>query len=131
MTAVPQYPVHHHKPTTVLIVEDEAVSRRTLACLLKSCGFVIEAVGSAEKALESVLDHRPDIALVDVDLPDMNGMQLIEQLRRSDPQIRGVLITACERERVEALVRRGVPHLRKPLDFQALLALLMQLQRPH
>jgi CheY-like chemotaxis protein len=66
---------------------------------------------------------------VDVDLPDMNGMQLIEELRRSEPGIHGVLITASESERVAPLVQSGVPHLRKPLDFPALLSLLTRLQR--
>lgn len=111
----------------VLIVEDERVSRRALAALMSANGYETEAAGSAEEALDVVRDEgvRPDIALVDLDLPGMNGLELIGQLTRLDPSLFPVLITAANGDNLASVLReRGVAYLRKPLDFGRLLTLL-------
>jgi CheY-like chemotaxis protein len=110
----------------VLIVEDERVSRRALAALMSASGYDTEAAGSAEEALNVVRSGtRPDIALVDLDLPGMNGLDFIGQLTRLDPAVFPVLITAANGERLSSMLAdRGVAYLRKPLDFDRLLSLL-------
>jgi two-component system response regulator FlrC len=110
----------------VLIVEDECVSRKALATLLASSGYEAEAVESAEEALQVVnLGPPPEIALIDLDLPGMNGMELISQLKRERPSVKSILITAVDRERLDPVLRRyGVTHIRKPIEFGDLLQLL-------
>ena len=120
------HPDKPHRPN-VLIVEDERVSRRALAALMSANGYQTEAAGSAEEALDVVRDEgvRPDIALVDLDLPGMNGLDLIGQLTRLDPGVFPVLITAANGENLASVLReRGVAYLRKPLDFGRLMTLL-------
>ena len=110
----------------VLIIEDERISRTALMMLLKSCGFHPAAYETAEQALE-YLGHSPPplVMLVDVDLPGMSGMELIEQLRRVHPAARAVLITAAEGDRIARFRRdNSVDYLRKPLNFDRLLQLL-------
>jgi DNA-binding response OmpR family regulator len=130
--------VSHHTEVdrhnlTVLIVEDEAVSRSALSLLLSASGYRTEPVESAEEALRvlSAADrpNDPIVALVDLDLPGMNGVQLLNYLRSHHPDINGVVITAADRDRIRGLDRLGVPLLRKPLDFRHLLAILSE-QRP-
>jgi CheY-like chemotaxis protein len=110
----------------VLIVEDERVSRRALAALMTANGYDTEAAASAEEALNAVESGvHPDIALVDLDLPGMNGLDFIGQLTRLDPAVFPVLITAANGDNLAQLLQqRGVAYLRKPLDFDALMALL-------
>jgi CheY-like chemotaxis protein len=110
----------------VLIVEDERVSRRALAALMSALGYKTEAAGSAEEALDAIqAGTHPDIALVDLDLPGMNGLDFIGRLTELDPAVFPVLITAANGDRLSSLLAtRGVAYLRKPLDFDRLLSLL-------
>jgi two-component system cell cycle sensor histidine kinase/response regulator CckA len=110
----------------VLIVEDERVSRKALATLLASSGYSAETVESAEEALEVVNDGEPpQVALIDLDLPGMNGMELISKLARTQPSVKSILITAVDREKLDPALRYyGVKHIRKPIDFDRLLQIL-------
>lgn len=115
----------------ILIVEDEAISRRALAALLKANGYEAAAVPTAEAALEILHQGpEPEIALIDLDLPGMNGLDLIRQLEQSNPGIYPVLITASSREKLEDVCRQHpVRYLRKPLNFDHLLTVLSETQR--
>jgi two-component system response regulator FlrC len=112
----------------VMIVEDERVSRRALAALMSASGYATEALGSAEEALNAVESGvHPDIALVDLDLPGMNGLDFIGQLTELDPDVFPVLITAANGDNLTNLLQqRGVAYMRKPLDFNRLMNLLGQ-----
>src|SRR5688572_22798639 len=82
-------------PPEVLIVEDERVSRRAMAALLAANGYHPEAVESGEEALRVVRrGGPPEIALVDFDLPGMNGLDFISRLSEMDPTVFTVLVTA-------------------------------------
>lgn len=111
---------------SVLIVEDEGVSRRALAMLLASCGYRTSSAASGEEALRMVKGRNaPSIAVVDLDLPGMNGLDLIARLKALNPRLYPVLITGADSERLESMLRnRPVPFLRKPVDFERLLTLL-------
>jgi CheY-like chemotaxis protein len=122
----------HSEPeqTPVLIVEDEATSRRALSMLLSGCGYRPEAFASGEAALRALQrGPRPRIAHIDLDLPGMNGLDLIRHLEQLDPSVFPVLITATSSEVLAAKLHdRPIAYLRKPLDFDNLLALLHQQQ---
>ena len=117
----------------ILIVEDERISRKALASLLTASGYATAAVESAEEALDFVRHgHVPQVALVDLDLPGMNGLDLIQRLEKANPKLLPVLITAANRERVEDIQRQyDIPCIRKPLDFNELLSLLADNQVRH
>jgi CheY-like chemotaxis protein len=114
------------QPPNVLIVEDERISRRALAALMSASGYQTEATGSAEEALDAIHSGtHPDIALVDLDLPGMNGLDFIGRLTQLDPAVFPVLITAATGDRLKSLLaNRRVAYLRKPLDFDRLLTLI-------
>ena len=115
--------------STVLIVEDDAVSRRTLSRLLSAHGYSAESTGSAEEALKRIdRDGAPRLALVDLDLPGMDGLEFINRLGRLDPSVTPVLVTAAgEDDLVAALHERDIAYLRKPIDFGELLALMSRI----
>jgi DNA-binding response OmpR family regulator len=66
---------------TVLVVEDEAFTRQLVCVALGTAGYEVTAVGSAAAALDALRTVKPDIAILDVGLPDMTGWQLCERLR--------------------------------------------------
>jgi DNA-binding NtrC family response regulator len=116
----------HAGPALVLIVEDERSSRTALSRLLAQSGYDNQAVASGEDALRLIRRSGvPRVALVDLNLPGMSGLELIEKLSRIDPSVQIVLTTAADGDRVMERVRDfGVEYLRKPLDFNRLLGLL-------
>ncbi|CAN5474240.1 hypothetical protein BH09PLA1_BH09PLA1_05830 [soil metagenome] len=117
---------------SVLVVEDETVARWALNKLLTRSGYQTTSVGSGEEALRFLKQNEgPNIALVDLDLPGIDGAELIRRLRNLSPATHAVIMTATSAERVgELLHDQSVPYLRKPLDFRALLHVLSQQMRP-
>jgi CheY-like chemotaxis protein len=120
---------HDH---TVMIVEDERISRNALSSLLTASGYSTSAYESAEEALRDVNGGPiPQVALVDVDLPGMNGFDFISRLEKMRPDLMTVLITATDGERIEKFrSSHDVHYLRKPLDFPILLELLHKSELP-
>lgn len=112
--------------TMILIVEDEVMAGRALAALLAACGYKAEAVTSAEEALRVMENGQvPEIALIDVDLPGMSGLDLIRRMKRSNPSVVPVLVTATDHERVNAFRDTDpVSYIRKPIHFDDLLAVI-------
>ncbi len=111
---------------SVLIVEDERVSRKALATLLSSCGFPTAAVASAEEAICLIRNGRhPAIAVIDLDLPGMSGIDLIGLMTKLDPAIYPVLVTGADSERLDLVLKnQHITCLRKPVDFHQLLTVL-------
>jgi len=117
---------------SVLVVEDEVTSRHALTWLLAASGYVTAAFASGEEALRAIDEnHGPDIALVDVDLPGMSGLELATKLIRGNPKLRVVLLTAAEGERIDRFRKKNaVGYVRKPVDFPELLHMLAE-RGPH
>ena len=79
---------------TILVVDDEDEIREGLEALLTSEGFEVSSAGTGEAGLQK-LDDRPfDLMLLDVSLPDRNGLELLREIRRRDPALSIILITA-------------------------------------
>ena len=76
------------EPKRVLFVDDERVIADTLAIIFSSQGYVTRAVYSAEQALELISYWLPDLAIIDVLLPGMNGIDLAIQLKAEYPDCR-------------------------------------------
>jgi DNA-binding NtrC family response regulator len=77
----------------VLVVDDERVIADTLALIFTQRGHEARAVYSAEQALETVATWRPAVAVIDIILPNMNGIDLANALKTQDPAMEAVLIT--------------------------------------
>ena len=113
--------------TKVAIVEDQRDIREGLASLIKfTDGYLCTgSFRSMEEALEKIRFEVPEIMLVDIGLPGMNGIDLISRLEKGHPEMLAILITATSRERLDqALSHHHVVYFRKPLDFPELLKTL-------
>jgi len=110
----------------VLLVEDDRVLRQALGDTLEIGGFDYRAVGSAEEALEAVLAEAFSLVVSDVNMPGMDGHQLLAQLRRQQPQLPVLLMTAhaAVERAVEAMRQGAADYLVKPFEPKALLSLV-------
>jgi len=118
---------------TALVVEDDAVSLRALAQLVKSEGFQTATAVSLADAKSRLRMQSPDIVLIDLMLPDGNGLDLLDDLERDSPGTFLVIVTghATVETAVEALRRGAADYLTKPLDLVRLKAVLANLKRQH
>jgi len=115
----------------LLVVEDDERIARFLRSGLTEAGFAVDVVGSAEQALSSVTDGGHDALIVDIMLPGMDGLELIEHSRERGVTA-PVLILSARRtvdDRVEGLRRGGDDYLVKPFAFAELLARVQALLR--
>lgn len=99
------------EPIRILIVDDHAVVRKGLAMVLRlEAG--LEVVGEAENGrvgLEAAKSLQPDIVLVDLVMPEMDGQEMALALRKSDPQIKIMMLTGTEvDDRVFDLIAAGI-----------------------
>ncbi len=81
-------------PRCILIVEDVGGQRRTLSLILKREGFKIVACASGEEGLEAAREHEIAVAVLDYKLPDLTGIEILEELKKIDERTQGILHTA-------------------------------------
>ncbi|SFX07703.1 response regulator [Marinospirillum alkaliphilum] len=83
-------------PLRILLVDDSRVARLTLQHLLKSTGFEISVAEAAngDEALAAFTPGQFDLALIDFNMPGMDGIELAGELRKQDPLLRMALVTA-------------------------------------
>jgi len=108
---------------TILIVDDDALMRRSLGYNLQQAGYQVFPSGSAEDALAYVQSKRPDLVLLDINLPGMDGLDALKRLR-DEMGIPVIFVTARRRELDEILgLELGADdYITKPFDFDVLLA---------
>jgi CheY-like chemotaxis protein len=106
----------------VLIVEDEADVRKTLTDILRAMRYAepleIEAVPDGREGLDAVVRQRPDVVLLDLQMPRMDGLALLKQIREIEPRLPVIVISATQENKMssEALRRGAVAYLPKPFD---------------
>jgi len=107
----------------ILVVEDEMQIARTLRDYLEVAGFEVTAVGDGESALASARGWRPDLVVLDLGLPGMDGLDVARELRRAST-IPIVMLTARgeESDRIVGLELGGDDYLVKPFSPKELVA---------
>jgi FixJ family two-component response regulator len=110
----------------VILVEDDAGLRCALERLLRASGFDAKAFASAEEALEAFDQAKVDCLVVDLNLPAMSGLDLIDRLRELHVDVPAVVISAQDEPHVRTAAReRGVSQfLAKPFLGSALIRVL-------
>ena len=109
---------------SVLIIDDEAEIRESLQTLLELEGYEVEAAATGEEGLARLGEHPFDLVLLDLALPDRNGIDLLPAIRVLDFQVAIIMITAygTVEDAVKAMQAGAVNFLQKPWDNEKLLA---------
>jgi DNA-binding NtrC family response regulator len=109
---------------SVLIVDDEAAIRESLQTLLEMEGYQVEIASTALQGLERIGEREFDLILLDLALPDRNGIDLLADLRIHNPQLSIIMITAygTVENAVSAMQAGAVNFVQKPWDNEKLLA---------
>ena len=111
---------------SVLVIDDEPALREVLSLRLADWGYDVRAVEDAALGEREIERNRPDLVLCDLVLPGVSGMELLKRVKRRDPQLPIVMMTAHGNVdgAVEAMKLGAADFLTKPLDTMALFALL-------
>src|SRR5437868_6643394 len=109
---------------SVLIIDDEAEIRESLETLLELEGYSVETAGTGQQGLYRIGQRTFDLILLDLALPDRNGMDILAELRSQDPNLSVMMITAygTVENAVRAIQSGAVNFVQKPWDNEKLLA---------
>ena len=107
---------------SVLVVDDDIGTRATLVEFFEALGHTARGAGTGEEARRLAAEHAPDVVLLDLRLPDADGMTVLEALRADDPDVAVILLTgyADVRVAVRAMQQGAADVLEKPIDLDAL-----------
>lgn len=92
---------------TILVVDDSNLSRKTSRRILEAAGHRVIDVADGLAALEQYTLDRPDVVLLDVTMADMDGLEVLRQLRTIDPKARVVMATADVQSSTRELAMAG------------------------
>jgi two-component system, OmpR family, response regulator AdeR len=115
--------VHPSTAHLVLIVEDEATLAQTIELYLRHAGYRTERAGDGQRGIELFRAARPDLVLLDLGLPQLDGLEVLRRIR-ADADVPVVILTAREEE-VDELLGLGMgadDYLVKPVSARKLLA---------
>lgn len=114
-----------------LVVEDEAALREALQRDLAKAGFTVDVAADGEEGLFAGMEYPIDVAVIDLGLPKLSGLDLIRQLRGKDKRFPILVLTARDRwqDKVEGLDAGADDYVAKPFHFEEVLARLQALLR--
>jgi len=117
----------------VLVVDDEAAARSALVELLREEGFTVRSAADGFKALGQIDDWIPDLLITDVNMPGMDGMQLMQKVRERIEGVSVIVMTAYGSvENAVAAMQQGADdYLTKPLHFGELLVVVRRVLASH
>ena len=106
----------------MLIVDDEAPVREVLRDYFIERGYTVIATADGEAALAAFARERPDVVLLDVRMPGLDGLQVLKRLRESDPDVAVIMVTANDDVAIarETLSVGAFDYVAKPFDFEHL-----------
>lgn len=112
------------RKSSILIVDDDPSIRKTLAAILEEKGYDVEAVETGEKALEKSKTRFYNLALLDIRLPDMDGVKLLTEMKETKPKMVKIMLTGYPslQNAVEALNKGANAYIIKPVDIDKMLA---------
>lgn len=109
--------------TVVLAVDDDAAILRTLGIAMRARGYEVETVADGRSALQSLTERVPDVVLLDLGLPDLDGTEVLRRIRETS-QVPVVVLSARHEsdDKVEALDLGADDYVTKPFGMEELLA---------
>jgi len=115
----------------LLVVEDDSTLRELLAASLRFAGFAVSATASGAEALRIAASRPPDLVVLDVMLPDLDGFEVLRRLRGGGQEIPVLFLTARDagEDKVKGLTAGGDDYVTKPFRLEELIARIRAILR--
>jgi CheY-like chemotaxis protein len=115
---------------TILVVEDNPDAREMVSVVLTSAGFSVRTAGDGQEALDAVEDWQPDLIITDIQMPKVDGIEMIKRIRNRFKSkavpivVMSAITSAATQEALDAGANESAP---KPMQVRLLLNLVRQL----
>ena len=105
---------------SVLVVDDEVLIRKSLTKVLRARGYAVEPASTGAEGLQKVTELRPQVMILDMRLPDTDGLSVLRRVREMDPLLQVIVITAFGdvQSAVDAMKLGACDFLRKPYEME-------------
>jgi two-component system response regulator PhoP len=115
----------------LLVIEDDATLRETLTTKLKDAGFAMEQAADGKEGLYFALEYPIDLAIIDIGLPEMSGLDIIREVRKQGKSYPILILTARDRwqDKVDGLDAGADDYVVKPFQFEEVFARVNALVR--
>jgi DNA-binding NtrC family response regulator len=117
--------------TTVLVVDDEQLIRKSLSRVLRARGYIVETASTGAEGLTQVGEVRPQVMILDMRLPDTDGLSVLRRARQLDPLLQVIIITAFGdvQTAVDAMKHGACDFVRKPYELEDIALAVESAQR--
>jgi CheY-like chemotaxis protein len=115
---------------TILVVEDNPEAREMVSLVLSSAGFVVRTAEDGQEALDAVQDWQPDLIITDIQMPKVDGIEMIKRMREHFKSkavpivVMSAITSGVTQEALDAGANESTP---KPMQVRSLLKLVTQL----
>ena len=118
-------------PARILVVDDEATLTELLSIALRYEGWDVRGVGDGQAAIATARSFEPDAVILDIMLPDLDGLTVLNKLRAQMPEVPVLFLTAKDalEDRIAGLTAGGDDYVTKPFSLEELVARLRALLR--
>jgi DNA-binding NtrC family response regulator len=111
------------KHARILVVDDDETIRTTMKAILEDEGYIVDLAASGNDAIQKTQQTAYNLALLDIRLPDMEGIELLKRLKDGVPRIRKIMVTGYPsmQNAIAALNKSADAYIVKPVDVEKLL----------
>jgi DNA-binding NtrC family response regulator len=108
----------------ILLVDDDETIRSTMRAILEDEGYSVDSASNGKEAIQKTQEQSYNLALLDIRLPDMEGVELLKLMKEPMPRMRKIMVTGFPslQNAVEAVNKNADAYLIKPVDVDKLLA---------
>lgn len=116
------------KQPRILVVDDDETIRTTMKAILQDEGYIVDLAATGKEAIQKTTEKNYNVALLDIRLPDMEGIELLKLLKDGIPRTRKIMVTGYPsmQNAISALNKSADAYLLKPVDIEKLLATVKQ-----
>jgi len=117
-----------NKNARILVVDDDENIRKVEVAILEDQSYTVESVGTAKEAIEKSKRKFYNVALIDIRLPDMEGIELLTKFRETTPKIRKIIVTGYPtlQNAVDAVNKGADAYIVKPFEVEKVLKTIQQ-----
>ena len=111
------------KHARILVIDDDENIRNTMNAILKDEGYIVDLAATGSEAIQKAKETAYNLALIDIRLPDMEGVELLKLMKDTVPKIRKIMVTGYPsmQNAINALNKNADAYLIKPVDVEKLL----------